>query len=137
MDADCSRASDRVVHHASRWPLKVELIRHWCDEAERGLSETFGHDRGLIVHGVEVGVLELWKLWDGDAWMVTRVEAGVLTCCCYQGVAVRDAMRAMVGECRRLNLRAIQFFTRRKGLVRLLRDFEPEEQETVYRIAIT
>jgi len=117
-------------------PLKIQRVAGWCEEAERGLSETFGHDHDLIVQGVNAGSLELWRLWDGGAWMITRVEDRVLTCCCYQGSRVRDAMAAMIAECHRLGMRAIQFYTRRPGLARLLAEFHPEPQETVYRISL-
>ncbi len=122
--------------HPPAAPLIVERIHPWNEEAEAGLSQTFGHDRELIIKGVNVGSLELWKLWHGKAWMVTRVEAGVLTCCCYQGERVADAMAAMVEDSHRLGLKAIQFFTRRPGLARLLADFHPMPQETVYRIEL-
>jgi hypothetical protein len=116
--------------------LVIQRVAQWCEEAETGLSETFGHDRDLIVQGVNAGSLELWRLWHGKAWMVTRLEAGVLTCCCYQGERVRDTMAAMVAESHRLGLKAIQFYTRRPGLARLLAEFHPEPQETVYRISL-
>ncbi len=121
---------------SSQKTLVVEKVRPWNDEAERGLAQTFGHDRDLLIAGVNDGSLELFKLWGGAAWMITRMEAGVLTCCCYQGAHVRDAMAAMVAESHRLGLKAIQFYTRRPGLARLLAEFHPEPQETVYRIEL-
>lgn len=135
MDCGGGGRGDVPVAKATR-TLKVERVRHWCAAADAGLSETFGHDYEQIVAGVNGGWLELWKLWDGEAWMVTRVEAGVVTCCCYQGVNVRDAIQAVVDDARRLGLRAVVFFTKRRGLARLLKEFRPTAEETVYRIAI-
>jgi hypothetical protein len=138
MGVDCSASGGgiRAAAKATR-PLKFERRAQWCVEADAALSQTYGHDHDLIVQGVNCGALELWKLWDGEAWMVTRMEAGVLTCCCYQGSHVRDAMQHMVDDAQRLGLKAIVFFTRRPGLARLLSEFKPEPQETVYRISIS
>lgn len=116
--------------------MKIEKIRQWCPEVEQGLSDTFGHDHDAIVEGVNQGWLECYRLWDGQAYMVTRVERGVLTCCCYQGARVCEAMRWMRARASALGLHAIVFFTRRRGLARLLREFGPSAEETVYRIAV-
>jgi hypothetical protein len=138
MGLDCSNRSGsvRLAPKVTR-ALKFERREKWCVEADAGLSETFGHDYELIVQGVNAGALELWKLWDGEAWMVTRMEAGVLTCCCYQGAHVRDAMQHMVDNAKRLGLKAIVFFTKRPGLARLLAEFKPQPEETVYRIVLS
>lgn len=137
MGMDCSVSGGGVRSAAAPTrALKFERRAQWCAEADAGLSETFGHDYELIVQGVNAGALELWKLWDGEAWMVTRMEAGVLTCCCYQGSNVRDAMQHMVDDSKRLGLKAVVFFTKRPGLARLLREFNPTQEETVYRIKI-
>jgi len=116
--------------------MVIEKVRPWCEELERGLADTFGHDRDAIVEGVNGGWLEAYRLWHGQAYMVTRVERGELTCCCYQGARVCEAMRWMRAQSSRLGLTAIVFFTRRPGLPRLLREFQPAAEETVYRIKV-
>lgn len=116
--------------------MKIEKVRQWTDELDRGLSQTFAHDYDAIVEGVNRGWLEAYRLWDGEAYMVTRVERGVLTCCCYQGARVCEAMRWMRARSVALGLSAIVFYTKRRGLPRLLREFEPEAEETVYRIKV-
>jgi hypothetical protein len=116
--------------------MRIEKIRAWCEELEAGLSQTFAGDRDAIVEGVNGGWLEAYRLWGGEAYMVTRVERGVLTCCCYQGARVREAMRWMRAQCLRLGLSSIVFFTARPGLARLLGEFSPQLEQSVYRVKV-
>jgi len=108
----------------------------WSAAAEAGLSETFGHDRDALVKGVECGALELWRLWSGEAWAITRVERGVLTCCCYQGRDARAWMRWLMEQGRRMGLTAVVFYTKRRGLARMFKEYGFLEQETVYRAPV-
>jgi hypothetical protein len=100
------------------------------------LNETLGYDRDQIVAAVDNGVCELWKLWDGASWAVTRVEMGVLTCCCYQGTDARAWMDWLMDTGRRMNLKAIQFYTRRPALQRMFAEYNFEALETVYRAEV-
>lgn len=108
----------------------------WCDEAEAGLSETLGHDRDLIAAAVDNGVCELWKLWNGESWAVTRVEMGVLTCCCYQGVDCRSWMDWLMQQGKRMNLKAVQYYSSRPALARIFAEYGFEPLETVYRAEV-
>ncbi|MGH9483755.1 MAG: hypothetical protein ACRD1F_01755 [Terriglobales bacterium] len=116
--------------------MKIEKIRHWCPEAERGLSQTFGYDRAGLIEGVNAGTLECYRLWDGQAYLVTRTERGIVTVCCYQGARARDMMRWLRARCAHLGIKSIVFYTRHRGLARLLNEFCPAQEETVYRIAV-
>jgi hypothetical protein len=113
--------------------VKFEKVRPWCEELDRGLAQTFGHDHDAIVAGVNSGYLEAYRMWDGAAYMVTRVEKGVLTVCCYQGERVVEAMRWMNARSRMLGLHAIVFYTRRPGLARLLKEFDFQLDDYVFR----
>lgn len=116
--------------------MKIEKIHIWCPELEEGLRDTFGRDHDAIVDGVNRYGLEAYRLFDGEAYMVTRVEKGVLTCCCYQGARVVEAMRWMTERARALGLHAINFHTRRPGLKRLLREFPFKLDEYVFRAEV-
>jgi len=116
--------------------VKFEKIRSWCDELDRGLSETLREDRELLADGVNGGWLEAYRMWDGQAYMITRVERGKLTCCCYQGARVVEAMQWMWDRARALGLTDIVFFTRRPGLARLLRRFPFELDDYVFRARV-
>lgn len=134
MDAACGD-SGRAVSDAQA-PLTIEKVPTWAPAADIGLSETFGHDYEALVRGVNAGALELWRLWDGEAWAITRVEAGVLTCCCYQGRDARAWMQWLMQQGRRMGLSAIVFYTKRRGLARMFKEYGFLEQETVYRAPV-
>lgn len=116
--------------------MKVEKIRQWCPELEEGLRDTFGRDHDAIVAGVNRFGLEAYRLFDGEAYMVTRVEKGVLTCCCYQGARVIETMEWMHQRSAALGLHAINFHTRRPALQRLLRRFNFQLDEYVFRAEV-
>lgn len=116
--------------------MKIEKVRPWCDELDKGLGRVLRRDREVIIAGVNGGWLEAYRMWDGQAYMVTRVEKGVLTCCCYQGARVVEAMRWMRGRSAALGLTDIVFFTQRPGLARLLKDFNFELDDYVYRARV-
>lgn len=100
------------------------------------MSETLGHDRDLIAAAVDNGVCELWKLWNGESWAVTRVELGVLTCCCYQGVDCRSWMNWLMEQGKRMNLKAVQYYSSRPALARIFAEYGFVPLETVYRAEV-
>ena len=113
--------------------MKIEKIYPWSAEAERSLCLCLRDDRDAIVRGVNERGLECYRLWDGDAYMVTRVEEGELTCVCYQGKRLVEACAWMRAQCQRLGLRSMRFHTTRPGLQRLLRKFDFKHAEHVFR----
>jgi hypothetical protein len=116
--------------------VKIEKVFPWSPELDAGLSDVFGRDYAAIVDGVNRRWLEAYRLWDGEAYMVTRVEQGVLTCCCYQGTRVVEAMRWMRERSVALGLKAIDFHTRRPALARLLKEFRFQLDEYVFRAEV-
>ena len=58
--------------------MKIEKLPRWCQEADEGLSETFDRDHDELVRLVNAGQLELFRLWDGAAYMVTRTDRRLL-----------------------------------------------------------
>lgn len=116
--------------------MKIEKIYPWSDEADRGLSRALRGERDEIVAGVNARGLECYRLWDGTAYMVTRVEAGELTVCCYQGGRTIEACAWVRAQCQRLGLRSIRFHTPRPALQRLLKKFNFKLDEYVYRCEV-
>jgi hypothetical protein len=116
--------------------MKVEKIRPWCDELDKGLSDTLRRDRQPLMDGVNGGWLEAYRLFDGKAYMITRVEKGVLTCCCFQGERVVEAMDWMHARSAALGLTDIVFFTQRPALARLLKKFNFELDDYVFRARV-
>ena len=116
--------------------VPFQKIRPWSTELDTGLSEVLRRDRQALVDGVNGGWLEAYRLWGGEAYMITRVEKGTLTCCCYQGARVREAMRWMRDRSQHLGLTDIVFFTRRPALARLLSEFDFQLDDYVYRARV-
>jgi hypothetical protein len=116
--------------------MKIEKIFPWSPEAERGLSRSLGRDRDAIVTGVNSRGLECYRLWDGQAYMVTRVAEGELTVCCYEGARTVEACAWLRAQCQRLGIRWIRFHTERPALPRLLQKFNFQLAEYVYECEV-
>jgi hypothetical protein len=116
--------------------MKIEKVFPWSPELDVGLSKTFAGDYDDIVLGVNARQLEAYRLWDGEAYMVTRVEKGVLTCCCYQGARLVEAMTWMYGRAASLGLTDVMFFTPRPALQRLLKKFPFKLDAYVFRAKV-
>lgn len=116
--------------------MKIERIRQWTQEAEEGLCYALGEDRDIIAASVNAGRLELFRLFEGEAYMVTRVERGTVTVCCYQGGRTREAAEWLFEHARRLGLGRVRFHTRRPGLARLLKGKGFEHREHVFEARV-
>lgn len=99
----------------------IERIRTWTSEADLGLCYAVALDREELVAGVNRGRLELFRLWDGEAYMVTRVERGTVTVCCYQGARLLEAAAWVIARARELGLRRLRYHTKRPAIARLVR----------------
>lgn len=117
--------------------MKIERLQQWTNEAEEGLCYAMGEDRDIIAAAVNAGRLECFRLWDGAAYMVTRVERGVVTVCCYQGERALEAAQWVFERARLLGLRRVRFHTPRPGLARLLKGFGFEHREHVFEAGVS
>lgn len=133
MGTDCGTGAVRPGNPA---PLTTFEKVGWTDEAERGLSETFGFDREAIIEGVQAGTLECWRINGGKAWMVTRIEQRELVVCCLQGSGLARLAPVIYRIAQRNGLRAIRFYTRRPGLARMLKRYGFVAAETMYRCEV-
>ena len=116
--------------------MKIERIRQWTGEADEGLCYAVGRDRDEIAAGVNSGGLELFRLWEGAAYMVTRTRLGTVTVCCYQGARLVEAAEWLFEHARRLGLRKVRFHTERPALARLLKSFSFEHIEHVFEARV-
>lgn len=136
MGVDCGSGAGGAVSTAPA--LVFEKRARWCDEAQRGLSQTFGHDREAIIESVNAGRFELWKIEDGNIWMVTRVDRGVLTVCCLQGRGLPCLAPILYRIAQRSGMHAIEYWSKRPALARALKraGFMFRPQETAYRCEV-
>lgn len=116
--------------------MNIERIRQWTSEAEEGLCYALGDDRDIIAAAVNAGRLECYRLFGGEAYMVTRVERGTVTVCCYQGARAREAAEWLFEHARAKGLGRVRFHTRRPGLARLLKGFRFEHREHVFEARV-
>lgn len=135
MGTDCGRSVGSALP-AQGPALTLEKRSAWCAEAERNLAKTFGNDREAIIARVNAGTMELWKINGGQAWMVTRAAFGVLTVCCLEGSGLAGIAPAIMRIAISNGMEAVEFWTRRPGLARLLRAFNLEQLETGYRCRV-
>jgi hypothetical protein len=116
--------------------MKIEKLRAWSSECDEGLCYALGSDRDELVAGVNEGRLECYRLWDGEAYMITRTERGVVTCCCYQGARLREAAAWVIDRCRQIGITEVRFHTQRPALSRMLKPFHFQPVEQVFATRI-
>lgn len=105
--------------------MRIEKIKPWREECDDGLSLALREDRAEIIAGVNSGALECYRLWGGEAYMVTRTENGVVTMCCYQGKRLLEAAIWVIAQCQRLGMRQVRFHTAIDAIPRLVRSVAP------------
>lgn len=121
----------------------MKIIQHkkWSDQAEQGLSKTLADDKEILKQLVKVGNDQLWEIPDLNSWMITRVEhqkdQKILVICCYQGQAINKVGKAIVAAARAQGFTQLRYHTQRRGLNRLLKDFDFSYHETVYKKDLT
>lgn len=93
--------------------------------ARDGLRATFNHPEAEAEFraGVESGHLALWRV--GSSWAITGMNADRLMVYAYQGEDARGFVANVCATCRAAGIPSFDFYTRRKGLPRLLRAFAP------------
>lgn len=103
--------------------MKLERINTWTPEAEAGLEKALGQYPEAIKCGVGAGVMELWRINDGESWMVTELRGDRLLIWCYQGARLRELLPALQRVASRNGCRGVRCWTRRPGLVRWALEF--------------
>lgn len=100
------------------------------------MQKALGDDFDYLAAEIENDRAELWECNGGDAYMITRVEADHLVICCYEGKSARQVVPHLIAAAQEKNLTALRFHSKRPALARLLKDYNPELIEYVYRINV-
>lgn len=118
--------------------MKFERIHRWCPAADAGLCDAVLDNRDELACGVNSGKLELYKLDDGAAWLVTCVDVDTreLIVCCVQGQGLENIAPILYRIAQNNGLSAVRFFTTRPALARLLRPFPVRLLGYVYRCEV-
>lgn len=109
-------------------------------EARPGLVGTFGDDELELEREVADGLAHCWRLEDGSAYLLTRLEIAPqgdeLVIICAKGRGVADAMPAIQQRARELGIGSIRFHTPTPALGRLAGRYGFAEVERVYRVKL-
>lgn len=114
----------------------------WSEEAYSGLIHTFdssdGFDAvGVVRHGVERGLMELWRV-DGSSYAVTQAWNNSMLVWCYQGTNVKAFADCMYRIAEKNGMRCVRFATKHRALPRMLRHLNPVEvSPQVFEIGVT
>lgn len=118
--------------------MKLEQVQ-WSEAAERGLSKVLGTDRDAIAADVRAGRHQLWKVDDGESWMVTTVDAATreLIVCCFQGSKLRQHQDALYAIAQRNDLRGVRWFSESPAFARYFRAYPVKCIGYVYRVEVS
>lgn len=118
--------------------MKIEKLKRWSEECDAHLAEACGADRDDIAHAVDAGALECYRLFDGEAYMVTRYEPAPnrLTVCCYQGARLKDFAAWFLPTCIRRGIGEIRFHAASPAIARVLAPLPFQLTEYVYTLPL-
>ncbi len=116
--------------------MKLHSVQ-WSESFAGYVQTALGSDLGFIRQEVEAGFCQCWEFGFEDeifGYVVTRLEGDTLVVVAYEGLHVKGCADLLVQICEIKGLPYIRFHTQRPGLIRLLKDFNPEPLEYVVRI---
>ena len=118
--------------------MKIEKLKTWSPELDQHLAQAAGADRLDIARAVDAGALEAYRLWDGEAYLVTRFEPGPnrLTVCCYEGGRVKEFAAWFLDQCRKRGIATIRYHACSEALARLLEPLPFRIKEYVYELDV-
>tara|TARA_Y100001951_G_C11296191_1_gene275793 strand:- start:1643 stop:2020 length:378 start_codon:yes stop_codon:yes gene_type:complete len=119
----------------------VERIE-WGRELIDGLGDTLGDDQASIAADVQTGAACGWRVDDGAAYIVTRIDENASRReCVVVAVAGRDLRTItpiIYNAAQRAGCSRIRWHTQRPGLARIVaRDFDVSHVETVFSVEVT
>jgi hypothetical protein len=89
---------------------------------ERNLRIAIDSDYKELSSQIKAGIAELWRVNEGEAYAITRLEKpATLMVCCYQGSGVAGFAQYIVEVAKRNGMTKVAFHTERRGLPRLIK----------------
>ncbi|MDQ6970926.1 MAG: hypothetical protein Q9M16_10495 [Mariprofundus sp.] len=120
--------------------LNIERLTHWTNEAGESLCFSVGDDEAEIKRQVNAGISRLYRLDDGDAWLVTRLERFgkrvELACLCFEGRNMAKWAKIIKIEAKKAGVDVIRFHVKNDAVARLVRFTGAKKRETVYEVVI-
>ena len=123
-----------------RSTLKIQHLKCWVNEADEGLLISVNDDYDEIKAQVNNGISRLYKLNDGEAWLVTRIESIgsrlELVGLCFEGKNFATWAKVIISEARKAGIDCVRFHVRNEAVARLVRFSGAKKRETVYEVKI-
>lgn len=120
--------------------LKIQCLRHWVNEADEGLLVSVNDDYDEIKAQVNSGISKLYKLNDGESWLVTRLETIgsrlELVGLCFEGKNFATWANVIISEARKAGIDCVRFHVKNEAVARLVRFVGAKKRETVYEVKI-
>lgn len=116
----------------------MKLERATTDQVAAHIQRAAGIDLPDILREIRQGISEAWRVNDGAAWMVTRIErtqAGKeLVIVCLEGRGFDVIAPGIIELAKRGGFQSIRAHAQRRGLFRMYERHGLTEAERVYRV---
>ncbi|MDX8400898.1 MAG: hypothetical protein R8K20_11735 [Gallionellaceae bacterium] len=120
--------------------LKIERLKRWTHEASENLYVSVGDDEQEIKRQVNCGQANLYKLNDGESWLITRAETigqrSELACLCFEGRNMAKWAAVIKTEAKQAGFDCIRFHVKNNAVARLVRFTGAKKRETVYEVKL-
>lgn len=109
----------------------------WSADVAKRLENALSIDADLIEQDVRKNRASLYEINYGDSYMVARIESeGEFVVVAFEGKNLLEVVPHVMANAQREGCKSIRFHTQRPGLVRLLKDYNPQPLEYVCRINV-
>jgi len=88
-------------------------------QAESYLNKSLAGENALLRLECESGVSQCWRLFDGQAYMLTRSEGKELVVCCFEGRNLKEIALLIVEAAKCSGFTSIRFHTKRPAILKL------------------
>jgi len=89
-------------------------------QAESYLSKSLAGDNALLRLECESNISQCWRLFNGQAHMLTRGEGRELVVCCFEGQNLRNIIDYVFDAAKSSGFTSIRFHTKRPAILKLL-----------------
>lgn len=113
---------------------------HWTYSVHSALLPALGVDINEIKQEVISGECMLFLVKPSKTWVVLRVEGNELVVVAMVGSGAITVSQALYDECVKQGMNSLRFHTKRPGLARLLKKFNPvliqQTHEYIYKVSV-
>lgn len=114
----------------------MKLERATADQIGGHIGTAAGDDLTGILDEIRQGIAEAWRVDEGAAWLVTRIEGRELVVVCFEGRDLLRLTRDLFTVARQQGLETIRAHAKHRGIFRMFRMLGAQEAERVYRLRL-